>query len=77
MLSRVDERTGFITPQQPVTYKVLIPAEQSALSDDLNRENHKDFAKNAKFFSYMKHFVKIRNIKRKEEDNYEKVFFYI
>lgn len=50
MLSRVDERTGLITPQQPVIYKVLIPAKQSALSDDLNRENHKDFAKNARFF---------------------------
>lgn len=60
MLSRVDERTGFITPQQPVIYKVLIPAKQSALSDDLNKVNQKkDFAKNAKFFSYMKHFVKI------------------
>lgn len=52
MLSRVDERTGFITPQQPVTYKVLIPAKQSALSDDLNKVNqNKDFAKNAKSFA--------------------------
>ena len=37
MLSRVDERTGSITPQQPVIYKVLIPAKQSALNDDLNK----------------------------------------
>jgi hypothetical protein len=37
ILSRVDERTGFITPQQPVIYKVLIPAKQSALNDDLNK----------------------------------------
>lgn len=36
MLSRVDERIGFMTPQQPIlTNKVLIPTEQRmALNDD-------------------------------------------
>jgi len=52
MLSRVDERTGLMTPQQPVIYKVLIPAKQRALDDDLNKIKNKDkgFAKNAKSF---------------------------
>jgi len=34
MLSRVDERIGSVTPQQPVKNKVLIPTKQSALDDD-------------------------------------------
>jgi len=36
ILSRVNERTGSKTSQQPVLNKVLIPAKQSALDDDLN-----------------------------------------
>lgn len=38
MLSRVDERIGFMTPQQPVKNKVLKPTKyKSTLDDDLNR----------------------------------------
>lgn len=38
MLSRVDERFGSMTPQQPVMNKVLIPTKQRALADDFINE---------------------------------------
>lgn len=41
MLSRVDERFGLKTPQQPVLNKVLIPAKQSALDDDFINLSYK------------------------------------
>ena len=47
----MDERTGFKTPQQPVIYKVLIPAKQSALNDDLDKIEIKTLQKMQSFFS--------------------------
>ena len=38
MLSRADERIGFMTPQQPVSNKVLIPTKRNALADDYKRK---------------------------------------
>jgi len=53
----VDERTGFITPQQPVIYKVLKPAKQSALNDDLNKIKIRTLQKCKVFLHNMKKFI--------------------